>query len=76
MAEVVVSRSHEGGEVGVASHQGNGLAGRDVEVARDLVQGQASVDPARIVGIVWDLASEREERNVGLALSDTRDAFF
>ncbi len=51
VAEVVVLRAHEGGEVSVAAHQRDRLARRHVEVARHFVKLKRSVDAASVVGL-------------------------
>ncbi len=50
VAEVVVLRSHQLGQVRMSPHERNGLACSDVKVTRHLVELQGPVDAA---GIVW-----------------------
>ena len=64
VTKVVLRGPHEGGQVGVASHQGDGLARGDVKVPGDLVEGQGAVDAASVVRLVRFGSPENEKINV------------
>lgn len=60
MREIVISVRHESADMYMSTWQIQALAGGDVEVAGDFVQSVGTVDSARVVWSVGEVAPRRE----------------